>query len=206
LAVGQVSDTRASGRVELPINEAFRISLEQIQRRMRRSSITIASVALSIAFMAYFLVTNLIFESYGSRTGIKVETYQFWLIVVSFLVSIISLTNSTLIAVYERVKEIGTMKFLGALDRHVLELFLIEATIYGLIGGILGFIGGVFGATFSTSLQIGLGAILGVPVLGFITHLGLSIGLAVVLSLAATIYPAYKAAKLKPVEALAYEI
>ncbi len=99
------------------------MSLEQIKRRIKRSSIIIASIALGIALMSHFLVANLIFQSYGQVTGMVMEAYQFWLIAVSFIVCVVDLTNSSLIAVYERYREIGIMKSLGALDRHVLELF-----------------------------------------------------------------------------------
>jgi hypothetical protein len=206
LVYKEADDARVRGGVELPLAEAFRISLEQIQRRMRRSSIIIGAVALGMALMSYFLVTNLIFEAYGKTAGITIEAYQFWLVVVSIVVCVIGLTNSILIAVYERYREIGTMKSLGALDRHVLELFLIESTLYGLIGGSLGFVAGTAGAIISVGSQIGFGPLLNVRTLDFLLHLGYSVGLAVVISIVSTIYPAYKAARLRPVEALEYEV
>lgn len=202
----EADDTKVTGGVKLPFVEAFRISFEQIQRRIRRSSIVIGAIALGIALMTHFLVTNLIFEAYGKPTGIKVEAYQLWLVVVSIVVCVIGLTNSSLIAVYERYREIGIMKSLGALDRHVLELFLIESTIYGLIGGILGFIAGTISAIISTSLQIGFDALSNVGALDLLLHFNYSVGLAVVLNTVSTVYPAYKAARLRPVEALGYEI
>lgn len=203
---GKAPDSGVKGRVELPLTEAFRVSLEQIQRRLRRSGIIIASIALGIALLSHFLVTNLIFEAYGKVMGVTMEAYQFWLIVVSFIVCVIGLTNSSLIAVYERYREIGTMKSLGALDRHILELFLIESTIFGLVGGSLGFITGALSASVSSGSQIGFGALLSVQAFDLLLNFSYSVGLAVVLNIVSTMYPAYKAAKLRPVEALRYEI
>lgn len=200
------SGSQLKGRVELPLSEAFRVSLEQIRRRMKRSGIVVLSITLGIALMAHFLVANLIFEAYGNSLGLTMEAYQFWLIVVSFLVCVVGLTNASLIAVYERYREIGIMKSLGALDRHILEMFLIECTIFGLIGGTLGFAAGSISASFATSAQIGFGALSNVRIPDLLLNLGYSIGLAVLLNVVSTIYPAYKAAKLKPVEALAYDI
>jgi len=192
--------------IKLPPLEAFRISLEQIRRNLKRSSLTIASIALGLAFMTHFSVANLILRGYGEQSGITVEAYQSWLVAVSLFVSSIGLTNSALIAIYERYREIGTMKSLGALDRHILELFLLEGIIYGLAGSILGFMIGVISALITTSAQVGFGALANIPFLSLLHHLSLTIGLALVLSLIAIVYPAYRATKLRPVEALAYEV
>jgi putative ABC transport system permease protein len=193
-------------RVELPLSEAFRVSLEQIRRRLKRSSIIVASIALGIALMSHFLVSNLIFESYGQSMGVTMEAYQFWLIVVSFIVCVVGLTNSSLIAVYERYREIGIMKSIGALDQHILELFLIESGIFGLIGGGIGFIAGAISASITTGSQIGFASLRSVHVLDLLLNLGYAVGLAVLLNIVSTIYPAFKASRLKPVEALEYEI
>jgi putative ABC transport system permease protein len=201
-----VDEARAKGRIKLPVAEAFRISVEQIRRRLNRSSIMIGSIAISVAFMSHFTVMDLVFEAYGKQAGFTVETYQIWLIVMSFIVGIISLANSTLIAVYERYREIGAMKSMGALDRHVLELFLFEASIYGLIGGVVGFICGTVSAVASASYPVGGRFIPLVCSPGFFTRLSISVGLAVAVSVAATSFPAFRASRLRPVEALEYEI
>lgn len=193
-------------RIELPFSEAFRISLEQIRKRFARSMIVVLSVALGIAFMSYLQMTNVILNAYMRQEGTVIEAYQSWLVIVSLFVCGVGLVNSMLIATYERYREIGTMKCLGALDQHILKLYLIEAFLFGLSGGVLGFILGSSVATLSSILQLGLNALWRTPILETLQLFGLTIVLSVILSVTATAYPALKAAKLNPVEALRYDI
>ena len=152
------------GKIKLPISEAFYISVRQIRIRFQRSKIMIASIGLGIAFMTHLNITNVIFNAYMSEVGTTVEAYQFWLLIISAFVCCVGLINSTLIAVYERYTEIGTMKCLGALDYHILELFIIEALLLGLYGGLIGFVIGTITAASSSMMQLGFDAILNIPI------------------------------------------
>ena len=111
-----------------------------------------------------------------------------------------------LIAVYERYKEIGTMKCLGALDRHIILLFLVESSFQGLAGGLAGFLLGLAAAVASTGFTTGFDIALKVPPLQMPTLFTGSVALALTLSMTATLYPAWRASKLRPVEALRYEL
>ena len=193
-------------KITFPLSEAFSISLEQIKRRFLRSFIVITSIVLGVAFMSYLIMTNVIVNAFMRETGASVEAYQFWLVIVSFFVCGISLINATLIAIYERYKEIGTMKCLGALDQHILKLFFIEAFLFGLIGGVMGFLSGTLIAALSSIFQFGIGVIWKIPPVETLTYMGLTTLLSIVLSIGTTIYPALKAARLNPVEALSFEI
>ncbi|MCD6562591.1 MAG: ABC transporter permease [Thermoproteales archaeon] len=206
------------GEVSFPLGEAFRISIENIKKRFARAAITSASVMLGIAFLVSLLLMASFQTVSGQTSG--TEPYMYWLLFISLLVCGVGITNSMLIAVAERYKEIGTYKTLGALDRHVLELFLLEAIVIGTIGGLVGYFGGLIAAMIyaATNSSIGIGkavTALGlpnptIPLVGMLPSAValfiLGIGLAIILSLAATIYPAYYAAKLNPAEALRYEI
>jgi ABC-type lipoprotein release transport system permease subunit len=201
-----MNPTQIRGKIKLPISEAFLISIEQIRKRFTRSIIMIASIALGIAFMTHINLTNVIVNAYMAEVGTTVEAYQFWLLIISAFVCCVGLINSTLIAVYERYTEIGTMKCLGALDLHILELFIIEAFLLGFFGGIIGFIIGIVTATSSSILQLGFEVLLNFPIIDILKYLGLTTILSIILSIGSTILPAFRAAKLKPVEALRYHV
>jgi len=194
------------GKIKLPISEAFLISIEQIRKRFQRSMIMIASIGLGIAFMTHLNITNVIFNAYMAEVSTTVEAYQFWLLIISAFVCCVGLINSTLIAVYERYTEIGTMKCLGALDLHILELFIIEALLLGLFGGIIGFTIGTITAISSSIIQLSFDVLQTIPIIDMLKYLGLTTLLSIILSIGSTILPALRAAKLKPVEALRYHV
>ncbi|UCH03049.1 MAG: FtsX-like permease family protein, partial [Candidatus Bathyarchaeota archaeon] len=186
-------------KIEFPFVQALWLSVEQIKKRTKRSVIVIVSIALGIALLTHLEMTNIIFLSYMKSTGIMIEAYQFWLIIVSLFVCGVGLINSNLITTYERYREIGIMKCLGALDQHVIKLFLLEAIIFGLVGGVFGFSVGSLTAILTSCIQLGVNILWQIPLGVVLQYLGLTTSLSIVLCIISTIFPALKAARYNPV-------
>ncbi len=124
-------------------------------------------------------------------------------------VATLGIVNTLVMAILERRREIGVLKALGAADRDVKQLFFVEAGVMGLVGGILGaFLGWLIGRalTFGTNLYLHRQNLPGVDISAVPWWLVLgAIAFAIIVSLAAGLYPASRAARLNPVEALRYE-
>lgn len=195
-------------RVYLTLMDAIRLGYGYIRRRFERAAVIITSVALSISFLSTLMVTDAVYRTHALVGGasLVIELYQYGLVFVALAVSGVGIINAMLIAVYERYNEIGTMKCLGALDRHILMIFLVESVIVGLFGGVIGFAFGFVAALLSTGLVTGFDIILKISLIEYLRLSTLSIFLSMLLCVSATMYPAYKAARLKPVEALGREL
>jgi cell division protein FtsX len=196
------------GRVSFTLKEAFRLGYGYILRRLDRAAINIASIALGVSFLSSLLLTDYFYRIYAFEEGapLSVETYQYWLVFVAFIVCVVSIVNSMLIAVHERYREIGTMKCLGALDKHILMIFLVEAVIEGAVGGAMGFSVGLFAALISSGFSTGFNIILRTSAIQLLGIFAISFLLSTILCVVATLYPAYKAARLTPVETIRYEL
>jgi putative ABC transport system permease protein len=124
-------------------------------------------------------------------------------------VATLGIVNTLVMAILERRREIGVLKALGAADRDVKQIFFAEAGVMGVFGGIFGvalgwFIGRLL--TWGTNYYLHRQSLPSVDVSAVPWWLALgAIAFAVGVSLAAGIYPAARAAKLNPVEALRYE-
>jgi putative ABC transport system permease protein len=124
-------------------------------------------------------------------------------------VASLGIVNTLVMAILERRREIGILKALGAADRDVRRLFFVEAGAMGLLGGVLGV---ALGWLIGRALTIGTNAYLKrqeLPAIDISSIHWWMVALAVVVSffvsLAAGMYPASRAARLNPVEALRYE-
>ena len=114
---------------------------------------------------------------------------------VALLVGAIGIANVTLVSVMERTGEIGLRRALGASRRHISAQFLLESSTMGIVGGLIG-------ASLGTLVVVGVSAYQQwSPVLDFLAPLGAPL-LGGLIGLAAGAYPAIRAARMEPVEAL----
>ena len=121
---------------------------------------------------------------------------------ISLLVGGIGVMNIMLVSVSERTREIGILKALGCSRKDILLEFLAEANMISVFGGVIGVIvsllfGGVLGYVGST--------LIGAPAVPKLSYILLAVGFSMAIGIFFGYYPANKAAKMDPVEALRYE-
>ncbi len=221
-----------SRQVVLPFRKSLEISLKSIQVRFFRSMITVASLVLAVAFLSFILTGSdvaaglLRSEVPALRAALIDAGYDLpvtppagttaadearrlgaspkerWIIALSLLVCTVGIVNAQLMAVTERFREIGTMKCLGALDRFILRLFLLEAGMQGLAGSLIGALAGLAVGLLTGLVRFGLAALAHVSVLALAGTVGISVLVGAGLSLLGVVYPAAVAARMRPVEAM----
>ena len=117
---------------------------------------------------------------------------------IALLVGGIGVMNIMLVSISERTREIGTRKALGATNGSIRLQFIIEAMVLCLIGGIIGVIIGVSGGSLAAKLMEAEAH----PSVSSIVE---SVGFSMAIGLFFGYYPANKAAKMNPIDALTYE-
>ena len=157
---------------------------EVIRRRIRSDD---------FRFMTQQGILNIVNNILGALTG-----FVAGIAAISLVVGGIGIMNIMLVAVNERVREIGVRKAIGAKRRDIVLQFLVESMMISLIGGIMGIIIGIFGAFMimwfiKGTLVIAVWAIV------------LATTVSAVVGIFFGVYPAMRAAALDPVEALRYE-
>jgi len=118
--------------------------------------------------------------------------------VIALVVGAIGIANIMLVSVSERTKEIGIMKAVGAGNRDVMSIFLLEAASLGAIGALVGIPVGLvvaFAATRYVSVAFALAPV----------WLGIAVAVGVLVGVVAGLYPAWRAARVNPIDALRYE-
>jgi putative ABC transport system permease protein len=117
---------------------------------------------------------------------------------VSLLVGGIGIMNIMLVSVTERTREIGIRLAIGALERDVLLQFLVEAVVLSSLGGIAG-------VALSLVASLALAQWMQVPFVLDLSIIGLSFGFAAAVGVVFGYFPARRAARLDPIEALRHE-
>jgi putative ABC transport system permease protein len=135
---------------------------------------------------------------FGDITGV-LTIFLGAIAAISLLVGGIGIMNIMLVSVTERTREIGIRKAVGAKRRDILLQFLVEAIVLSLIGGLMGVALGIAGSRVVGSLAENLTTVITPDVILLSTGVSAAVGLLF------GIYPAFRAARLNPIDALRYE-
>jgi len=211
--------------VALPFAKSCQMAYQSIRVRFFRSLVTTMSLVLAVAFLSFTQSGNDIaggllaggrphdiealakagYDVQPGTAGIASSSKERWIIFLSLLVCIVGIINAQLMSVTERFREIGTLKCLGALDRFIVRIFVIEATIQGVIGSLAGALIGALAAIAAALLKFGIASagFMPWPEIGSTSLVAICTG--TVLSLLGVLYPAIVAARMQPVEAMRVE-
>jgi putative ABC transport system permease protein len=125
---------------------------------------------------------------------------------VSLIVGAVGIANTMFTSVLEKTKDIGTMKAIGAKNRDILKIFLFNSAMVGFVGGIFGIILGALVSAVFPMIGVSMTSPESETSISFSPRMMiLGLGLAVLIGVVSGVVPAYRASKLKPVDALRYE-
>lgn len=174
---------------------------------------------LQAGFQQQYLVSNWT-QQYGDffKTLKMEKTMMFFILALIIVVAVFNLVSSLVMIVTDKRPEIAILRTLGASSRTIMLIFMVQGCMVGLVGTILGLIGGIILALNATRLVSGIQQLLHVQFVSSsvylvdflpsklewsdVWHVAL---IALALSLVATLYPAWQAARTQPAEALRYE-
>jgi len=199
-----------------------RVSLAGMQRRLMRSIVTVSCVVLALAFLSYMLVLadvtealvalndaalNVALQDHGVDIYAETQTDPMTVLLIglALLTCTVGIANSMLMSVTERVREIGTLKCLGARDRFILRSYLVESSLQGLCGAVVGILLGCLIAVVISAITYPGYVARAFPFLPVMRSIGLSLVCGMVIAIGASLWPARVAAHKRPVEALRVE-
>jgi putative ABC transport system permease protein len=211
-------------QVQMPARKVLEMAWRSIRLRPGRSLLVTSGIVLAVAFLSHILVGEAIQQGIqasaprqliealqkegkltgGGEAGSSAQTR--WVVGLAMLVGLVGVINAMLLSVTERFAEIGTMKCLGALDSLIVKLFLWESLLQGLVGTLAGGLVGLGLAVLGGLADCG-GQLWGlIPVAHVMRLLGMSMLAGVGLTVCGALYPAWRAAHMRPVEAMRHQM
>jgi len=204
--------SRGEQKSQFPISQAMLFALQGIRLRIGRMLLVLAGVAVAIAFTNVLLTTNDLFDAMGA-TGMeaaqgltRVPVFRWLWMAVALLICTTGTLNAIVMSVTERVKEIGTLKCLGSRNIHIVEIFLFESVLLGILGGVLGAVIGYLAALVSFGTTVGWKYLTGEIALAAAGNILVCIGISAALALLASVIPVLMAARIEPAAAMRYEV
>jgi predicted lysophospholipase L1 biosynthesis ABC-type transport system permease subunit len=211
-------------QVQMPVRKVVEMAWRGIRLRPGRSLLVTSGIVLAVAFLSEVLAGEAIgrgietnaprqliesLRKEGKLTGAaeaQSSAQTRWVVGLAMLVGLVGVINSMLLSVTERFAEIGTMKCLGALDSLIVKLFLCESLLQGLVGTLVGGLLGLGLAILGGLADCG-GQLWGViPTAQVMRQVGLSMLAGVCLTVCGALYPAWRAAHMRPVEAMRHQM
>lgn len=183
--------------IDPPFWVAWNQALASIRVRFFRQMVTASGIALGIAFYSSMQTLQIADRAEDAAT----QQQHVWLIATSLVMCLVGVTNSMLMSVAERYREIGTIKCLGASDSFIVKVFFLEAMLLGLVGS---FIGASVGTLFMglmvhfSDKSVSFNQVLPVVLIGTV--------IGAVMTVLAAIAPAVQAARMPAAAALRVEV
>ena len=221
-------------QIQLPLSKAAEIAYKNIRLRLGRSLLVTSGIVLAVAFLVSVQTSDAIargmrrwiqtaspdqspaarqLESKLRASGLPVTDAEVadarlqrrWLTGLALLVALVGILNAMLMSVTERYREIGTMKCLGALDSFIVKLFLLESLLQGVAGTVAGVVLGILLSVLAASVKFGADAFRELRGADVLTTALISSAVGVGLTVVGSVYPAWRAARMQPVEAMRVE-
>jgi putative ABC transport system permease protein len=183
-----------------PFRVAWGQAIASIRVRFWRHSLTALGIALGTAFFASML-TLVAAERSTAAPDTESAARLTWLAYTSLLMCLAGVTNSMLLSVTERYREIGTIKCIGASDGFIVKVFFLEAALLGIIGSLAG---GISGSLLMAIAALSMG--FEAPWTSLPSNVGGAVAAGALLTVLSAIFPAIQAARMPAAAALRVEI